>query len=69
MYFSKDLVGKVFAKICEILPFESMLNIIKCTLNNNIVEFKNIAVFLIYTIITLVISIYVFKIRMVSDNK
>lgn len=71
MYFSKDLVGKGFAKICEILPFESSLNIIKGILNNNlsIISLRNIIVFSIYTIVVLIISIIVFKKKMVSDNK
>ena len=71
MYFSKDLVGKVFAKICELLPFESCLNIIKGILNNNcdIISMRNIIVFSIYTILVLIISIIVFKKKMVSDNK
>ena len=71
MYFSKDLVGNVFARICEFLPFESCLTIIKGFLNNNMnmISIRNIIVFCIYTIIVLVISIIVFKKKMVSDNK
>ena len=71
MYFSKDLVGKVFAKICEVLPFESCLNIIRGVLNNNIslISSRNIIVFSIYTIVVLILSIIVFKNKMVSDNK
>ena len=71
MYFSKDLVGRVFAKICELLPFESYLNIIKGFLNNNfsLISTRNIIVFLIYTVVILVLSIIVFKKNMVSDNK
>ena len=71
MYFSKDIVGKVFAKVCEILPFESALNIIRGFLNNDLgmITTRNIIVFSIYTIIALIISIIVFKNRMVSDNK
>jgi len=70
MYFSKDLVGKIFSKICELLPFESSLNIIKGTLNDiNIITTRNIIVFLIYLILMLIISIIVFKKRMFSDNK
>ncbi len=69
MYFSKDLVGAFFAKICEILPFESILNIIRAVLNNNTIDFRNIIVFLIYFTIILVTSIIVFKKKMVSDNK
>ena len=71
MYFSKDIIGKVFAKICEMLPFEGSLNIIKGILNNNlnIISIKNIIVFSIYTIVILIISIIVFKKKMISDNK
>ena len=71
MYFPKEAVGKVFGYICEILPFESALNIIKGTLNNNfdIITTRNIITFLIYLIITLVITIVVFRNKMVSDNK
>ena len=71
MYFSKDLIGNVFAKICEILPFESSLNIVKGVLNNNldIISLRNIIVFAIYTIVVLLLTIIVFKKKMVSDNK
>ena len=71
MYFSKDLVGKAFATICEILPFESCLNIIRATLNNDIslISTRNIIVFSLYTIVVFITSIIVFKKKMVSDNK
>ena len=71
MYFSKDLIGKGFAKVCEMLPFESALNIIKGILNNNydIISLRNIVVFILYTILILILSIIVFKKKMVSDNK
>ena len=71
MYFSKDLIGKGFATVCEILPFESCLNIIKGILNNNlsIISIQNIIVFSIYTIGVLVLSIIIFKKKMFSDNK
>ena len=71
MYFSKELVGKFFSTICEILPFESTLNIIKGVLNNNlsIISTTNIIVFSLYFIIILVLSIIIFKKKMISDNK
>ncbi len=69
MYFSKDLVGKGFATICEILPFESALNIIRGVLNNSEILTRNIIVFGVYTIIVVILSIIVFKRKMVSDNK
>ena len=71
MYFSKDLVGKGFALICELLPFESSLNIIKGVLNNNygIISLENIIVFSIYTILIFILSVVIFKSKMTSDNK
>ena len=71
MYFPKETVGKAFAKICEILPFESALNVIKGTLNNNfsMISLRNIIELIVYIIVVLVISIVVFKKKMVSDNK
>jgi ABC-2 type transport system permease protein len=71
MYFPKESVGKGFSVICEILPFESCLNIIKGILNNQleIISLQNIIIFLIYTISILVLAIIVFKKKMISDNK
>jgi len=71
MYFSKDLVGNFFAKLCELLPFESSLNIIKGVLNNNIsmISTQNIIVFLLYSILIIVLTSIIFKKKMISDNK
>ncbi len=71
MYFSKEMVGKGFAFICDILPFESCLNIVRGVLNGNIelISTRNIITFIIYTMIVLVLSVIVFKKRMISDNK
>ena len=71
MYFPKELIGKVFSKICELLPFESALVIIRGFLNNNlnIITTRNIITFSIYLIIILILTIIVFKKKMVSDNK
>ena len=71
MYFPKESLGKAFRVICEILPFESSLNIIKGVLNNqlNIISLQNIIVFVLYTIVTLTLAILIFKKKMVSDDK
>ena len=69
MYFSKDIVGKGFAFVCEMLPFESTLNIIRGVLNNSGIGLRSIIVFLIYTIVIVVLSIIMFKKKMFSDNK
>ena len=71
MYFPRELLGDVFSKICEFLPFESGVTIIKGIMNNNleIISARNIVVFCTYTIAILVISVIVFKKKMISDNK
>ena len=71
MYFPKESLGNAFRVICEILPFESSLNIIKGVLNNqlNIISLQNIIVFVLYTIVTLTLAILIFKKKMVSDDK
>ncbi len=70
MYFPKEMVGDIFAKICGYLPFESCVTIIKGIMNNTIeiISLKNIVVFVVYTIVILVLSIIVFKKKMISDN-
>ena len=71
MYFPRELLGDVFSKICEYLPFESCVTIIKGIMNANLesITIRNIAVFSIYTILALIISIVIFKKKMISDNK
>ena len=71
MYFPRELLGDVFSKICEYLPFESCVTIIKGIMNANLesITIRNIIVFLVYTIIMFTISIIVFRKKMISDNK
>ena len=71
MYFPREMLGDAFAKICEYLPFESCVTIIKSIMNNNLesITTRNIIVFLVYTIIIFTISIIVFRKKMISDNK
>lgn len=71
MYFPKETLGKSFAKICEYLPFESCVTIIRGIMNNklDLITTRNILVFIIYTVAILVIAVIVFKKKMVSDNK
>ena len=71
MYFPKDVIGGVFEFICKALPFEGCLNIIQGTLHNDFsnVTLVHIIVFSIYFIATILLSIIVFKKRMISDNK
>lgn len=71
MYFPRKLLGDVFSRICEYLPFESCVTIIKGVMNANLesITIRNIIVFSIYTILALIISILIFKEKMISDNK
>ena len=71
MYFPKEVMGGIFIVICKILPFEACLNIIQGTLHNDYSNLSliHIIVFLIYFITILLLSIIVFKKRMISDNK
>lgn len=71
MFFPLELLGKGFRKVCEYLPFEASVNIIKGIINNNLdlISTKNIIVFVTYIVILLILSIIVFKKKMISDNK
>lgn len=71
MYFPRESLGNVFAKICEYLPFESCVTIIRGIMNNDLggITIRNIVVFFIYTVTILFISVIVFKKKMISDNK
>ena len=71
MYFPKETIGGVFAIICKILPFEACLNIIQGTLHKDFsnISIINIIVFSIYFIFTILLSVIVFKKKMISDNK
>lgn len=71
MYFPKELLGDVFGNVCEYLPFESSVTIIKGIMNNNpeLISIRNIIVFGVYTVGILILSIIVFNRKMISDNK
>lgn len=71
MFFSLELLGKGFRIVCEYLPFESCITILRGIINNNlgIISPKNIIIFGAYTIVILVISVLVFKRKMIIDNK
>lgn len=70
MYFPKEMLGKAFGKVCEYLPFESCLVILKGIMNNNleIIEARNVFVFVIYTIIAFMLSVIIFRQKLSSDK-
>ena len=71
MYFPKDSIGGTFEIICKSLPFEACLSIIQGTLHNNFsnLTLAHIMVFLIYFIAVILLSVIIFKKKMISDNK
>lgn len=70
MYFTTDMVGSTFSTICHILPFESALNITKDILNSNYNNIlSSILIVGIYTVIVIILTIILFKRKMISDNK
>ncbi|MEE1043736.1 MAG: ABC transporter permease [Clostridia bacterium] len=71
MYFPKETLGNIFGRICEYLPFEASLTILKGIMNNSLesIEARNVIIFVVYTIAILVISVMIFKKKMISDNK
>ena len=71
MYFPRELLGDVFSRICEYLPFESCVTIIKGVMNANLesITIRNIIVFSIYNILALIISILIINEKIISDNK
>lgn len=62
MYFSREMVGEVFAKICEILPFESCLTVVRSILNgSNEITARDIVILTSYTIIVTLLTLLCFK--------
>ncbi len=70
MYFPRELLGDIFAKICELLPFESAVTIIKEIMLNkcDCIQPRNLIVITIYTLAALLSSSLIFKRRMLSDQ-
>jgi ABC-2 type transport system permease protein len=69
MYFPKEAMGKVFIVICNVLPFESSLNIVRGVMTNTGVGLRSIITFGVYTVAVVIIASLVFNKKMVSDNK
>lgn len=70
MYFSTDMIGGFFKVVCNVLPFESSLNIVKSVLNGSFTNiFSDILIVSIYTLVVSIIAFIIFKRKMISDNK
>ncbi len=66
MYFPKELLGDIFGRVCEFLPFEPAVTLLKGIMNHNfaIIHTQDILVFSLYTIAILVLSIFIFEKKM-----
>lgn len=68
MYFSVDMMGLTFKKICEILPFKNILDLIKFSLNNSSISFYTLINIFSWIIIIVFLSIIIFKNKMISEK-
>lgn len=68
MWFSIDMVGKVYNIICKILPFSYSIDIIRKVVAGNFDILIPILIVIIYTIVIFIISSIIFKKKMFSDN-
>lgn len=70
MWFPVDQVGKIFEIVCKILPFSSVVDITRALLNGTSINWlPKIGIISLYIIIIFIITIYMFKKKMFSDNK
>lgn len=63
MYFDINMVGNTFKTVCDLLPFNSSLNILKYIMNNNasLITTHDITMFSIYTIVITILSCILFN--------
>lgn len=70
IWFSIDMVGKIYKIVCRVLPFSHTVNLSRMILNNTKGNFlESISIIIIYTILIFIISSIIFKKKMISDNK
>ena len=68
MWFSIDMVGKIYQIICKILPFSYAVDITKNMLNGNF-NLLDVIILVIYIIVIYTLTIIVFNKKKTSDNK
>jgi len=70
MYFPREMLGDGFAKVCEFLPFESCLVILKGILNGDLgsIELRNLVFFGGYVVVAFAVAVMVFRRMMVRDK-
>ena len=70
MYFPKEMLGNFFTHLCNFIPFESSLIIIKGILNNNLslIKMNNILILLTYFTLSIILSIIIFNKKMINNK-
>jgi len=70
MYFPREMLGDGFAKVCEFLPFESCVVILKGILNGDLgsIELRNLVFFGGYVVVAFAVAVMVFRRMMVRDK-
>lgn len=62
MYFSNDMLGKVFKTVCDILPFSHCLNIIKAVMGTQIDNIPiSVIVFIAYIAVITIVAVLLFN--------
>ena len=71
MYFPREMLGKTFAGICEVLPFESCVTIIKGVMNHDgaSITSRHICLLALYILALMIIAMIVFQKKMTDDNR
>ena len=70
MWFTTDMIGGFFSVMCEVLPFKSCVDLLKCVINGSYDNFaKSIIVFAVYLVIITILSVIIFNRSLKSDKK
>lgn len=70
MYFTIDMIGGFFSFLCKVLPFSYAVDLAQYMLNGKDIDLvKTIIVIGIYILVTCVLAGFIFKKKMISDNK
>ncbi|MBO5850795.1 MAG: hypothetical protein J6R29_00500, partial [Clostridia bacterium] len=70
MWFTTDMIGGFFSVMCEVLPFKSCVDLLKCVINGSYDNFaRSSIVFAVYLVIITILSVIIFNRSLKSDKK
>lgn len=70
MYFDVNMAGSFITVLSKVLPFSYTVNIARSSLSNNLLNSKiDLLILIIYIIFVFLLSSFIFKKKMISDNK